>query len=90
MQLLVFNPIKKGRQKLGVVVSKDGINWGAAALLENEADRNAEFSYPAVIQTKDGLVHITYTWNRKLIKHVVIDPKNLKTKPYLNGIWPEE
>jgi alpha-L-fucosidase len=90
MQLLVFNPITKGRQKLGVAVSKDGINWEAAALLENEADRNAEFSYPAVIQTKDGLVHITYTWNRKLIKHVVIEPKNLKTKPFLNGIWPEE
>ena len=43
-------------------------------MLENEA---GEYSYPAVIQTADGLVHITYTWKRQRIKHVVIDPATL-------------
>ena len=89
-QILVFNPIVNGRNKLAVAISKDGIKWNAAVLLENDLDLSAEFSYPAVIQSKDGLIHFTYTWNRKLIKHVVIDPALLKTKPILNGSWPEE
>jgi len=89
-QILIFNPIVKGRNELAVAVSDDGIKWNAVALLENDPDSNAEFSYPAVIQSKDGLIHFTYTWNRKLIKHVVIDPSKLKTKPILNGTWPEE
>jgi predicted neuraminidase len=88
-QALIFNPITKGRNKLGMAISKDGINWDAAILLENDPDPKAEYSYPAIIQSNDGLIHVTYTWNRKLIKHVVINPDNLKTKPILNGIWPE-
>jgi predicted neuraminidase len=45
-------------------------------LLELETDPG-EYSYPAIIQAKDGLVHITYTWNRNRIMHVVLDPEKL-------------
>ena len=31
-----------------------------------------------MIQTRDGLVHVTYTWRRERIKHVVIDLKGAK------------
>jgi predicted neuraminidase len=72
--LVVYNHTIEGRTPLNVAVSTDGKVWSAAMVLESET---GEFSYPAVIQTADGLVHITYTWNRRRIKHVVFDPATL-------------
>jgi len=71
MHVLVYNPIARGRNKLNVAISKDGIKWSDAAILENQ-DRG-EFSYPAVIQAKDGKIHVTYTYNRRNIKHTVLE-----------------
>ncbi|AUD05793.1 sialidase family protein [Spirosoma pollinicola] len=78
-QVLVYNPVaptpgKSGgpRTPLDVAISDDGKTWKTLAVLENEP---GEYSYPAVIQTADGLVHVTYTWKRQRIRHVVIDPK---------------
>jgi alpha-L-fucosidase len=79
-QLLVYNPTTKGKEwfngraKLNVAVSKNGTEWTDVAVLENGTKE--EYSYPAVIQTKDGKVHITYTYDRKNIKYVVIEPGN--------------
>ncbi|MEK6260602.1 MAG: exo-alpha-sialidase [Planctomycetota bacterium] len=84
--LIVYNHTPKDRSPLNVAVSTDGKEWQAALVLESDP---GEYSYPAVIQTNDGLVHITYTWKRKLVKHVVVDPKQLVTKPIIDGIWPE-
>jgi predicted neuraminidase len=86
--LLVYNHLVKGRNMLNVAVSDNGTEWKAAVLLENDAT-GTEYSYPAVIQTNDNLIHITYTWNRKLIKHVIIDPEKIVTKPLTEGRWPE-
>ena len=72
--VLVFNPVSEGRNPLAVALSVDGRNWRQVLTLENE--KNAEFSYPAVIQARDGLIHVTYTWKRLRIRHVVIDPGN--------------
>ncbi len=72
--LLVYNPSKTGRERLDIAVSADGKTWQSALTLENSA---GEYSYPAMIQTHDGMVHVTYTWRRERIKHVVIDPSRL-------------
>ena len=95
--LLVYNhstredPIggRKGRGILTVAVSTDGIHWEAAAVLEYRTGK-VQYSYPAVIQTQDGLVHVTYSWHRKRIKHVVIDPDKLKTYPIVDSKWPKQ
>ena len=83
--MLVYNHTENHRYHLNVALSKDGKKWEAALELENE---KGEFSYPAVIQSADGLVHITYTWNRKRIKHVILDPAKLELQPIVNGKWP--
>jgi predicted neuraminidase len=86
-QLLVYNHTGQGRSPLNVSISRDGRNWEAAVVLESEP---GEYSYPAVIQTPDDLVHVTYTWRRQRIKHVTIDPSKLMTAPIRNSAWPPE
>lgn len=90
--LLVYNHTvrnsgsPRGRELLNVALSDDGEDWQAALILENEP--GAEFSYPAVIQAGDGLVHITYTWKRQRIRHVVADPAGFDLRPIVDGRWP--
>jgi predicted neuraminidase len=33
-----------------------------------------EFSYPYLLQSRDGYIHLVYTWHRARIKHVRFDP----------------
>jgi predicted neuraminidase len=83
--LLVYNHTTDGRTPLNLALSADGMTWRAALLFENEP---GEYSYPAIIQTRDGLVHVTYTWKRRLIKHVVVDPRKLEPREFEKGTWP--
>jgi len=81
--LLVYNPLENrasrgGRSLLSVAISDDGKIWKAMEVLEDEPGK--EFSYPAVIQSADGLVHITYSWRRLRVKHAVIDPSKLSLR----------
>ncbi len=71
-QVLVFNPVAEGRTPLAVAFSEDGKSWETTITLENQP---GEYSYPAVIQGANGLIHVTYTWKRTRIKHAMIDPK---------------
>lgn len=93
--LLVYNhtqaktedpDVPDGRTMLNLAVSGDGKEWKAVCIFENTPQ--AEFSYPAIIQTGDGLVHIAYTWKRQRMKHVVLDPKKIRGIVMENRQWP--
>jgi alpha-L-rhamnosidase len=77
---------KGPRTPLNVAISNDGKKWYAVAVLEDSPV--SQYSYPSIIQTKDGLVHIVYTWRRERIKHVVIDPSKIEMKEIVDGVWP--
>ena len=70
--LLVFNDSASGRDNLRLAVSDDeGRTWRRLATLAEEP--GAEFSYPFLVQTRDGMVHLVYTWKREAIKHVAFN-----------------
>jgi alpha-L-rhamnosidase len=93
-QLLVYNHVlppdtlaKGPRTPLNVSLSNDGKEWFASLILEDSPI--SQYSYPSVIQSKDGIIHIVYTWRRERIKYVKIDPKKLKQEVIENGKWPD-
>ena len=92
-QLLVYNHVlppgdlaKGARTPLNVALSKDGKTWYASLVLEDSPV--GQYSYPSVIQSADGMIHIVYTWRRERIKYVKIDPAQLEMKEIVNGQWP--
>jgi len=75
---LVYNHTRRGRTPLNVARSTDnGKTWQMVATLECQA---GEFSYPAIIEAQDGRLHVTYTYNRRHIKHLILEPAKLKAK----------
>lgn len=76
--LLVYNHSPSERNVLNMALSRNGREWESALVIEKG---QGEFSYPAIIQTSDGRVHITYSWNRQRIRHVIVDSTKLESKP---------
>ena len=71
--LLVYNPLINGkddRSKLNIAYSEDGNTWEDVYVLEDQT--KGEYSYPAIIQDEDDNIHITYTYQRKNIKHLTL------------------
>jgi predicted neuraminidase len=78
---LILNPVgnrpnqNNGRRTpLELALSSDTQTWQTVAVLETKP---GEYSYPAIIQAGDGRLHVSYTWQRKKIKHVIIQPPAL-------------
>jgi predicted neuraminidase len=56
--------------------------WGTAG--QPVAARPPEFSYPTLLQTRDGTIHLVYTHNRTSIRHLPLDATQL------DGVIPQE
>ena len=69
--LLVYNPVKENwgpRVPLDLAVSSDnGVTWKTLAHLEDDEGVREEYSYPAIVATKDGIA-ISYTWKRQRVR----------------------
>ena len=74
--LLVGNDTFQGRHRLTVFLSEDeGRTWPVSRSVEKVEENKGNFSYPSVIQARDGMIHLTYSWRQdgtegSSIKHV--------------------
>lgn len=68
---------KKGvRTPCSIALSDDGTHWHHALTLEDSPID--QYSYPAIIQGRDGTLHCVYTWRRQRIAYKQIDLSKLK------------
>ena len=59
---MVLNDTEDGRHRLSVWLSEDeGKSWPWKRTLEDHPAKSGSYSYPSLIQTHDGLVHVTYS-----------------------------
>jgi predicted neuraminidase len=65
--VLIYNHSDRHRTPLNLAVSADGEHFRMFQTLEDEP---GEYSYPAMIQGRNGDLQITYTWQRKRIRYV--------------------
>ena len=67
---------KGPRTPLCVAISEDGIHWKPVLTLEDSPI--SQYSYPSIIQGKDGRLHAVYTWRRQRVKYAEIDLSKLR------------
>lgn len=68
--LLAYNPQSADRDRLALALSTDdGKSWSLPRLIEH-GEEGEEFSYPALTQDEQGMIHLAYTWKRERIKHL--------------------
>ena len=76
--VMVYNDIESDRYSVAVSLSDDeGQTWKWTKQLERDDTKKGSFSYPSVIQTKDGLIHVSYSYrieeDKKTIKVVTFN-----------------
>lgn len=68
--LMACNPIPGNRNQLALLRSTDqGETWNLVRVIEQSPNDRDEFSYPALLQDRTGMIHLLYTWKRQGIRH---------------------
>jgi predicted neuraminidase len=75
--LMICNDTEQGRHRLTAMLSNDeGATWPVHRQIEPSDKTGKSFGYPSVIQTRDGMIHMTYTYDTgggKCIRHTVVN-----------------
>ncbi|CAM3828950.1 sialidase family protein [Polynucleobacter arcticus] len=74
-RLMVLNDITVGRHRLVMVMGNmNSTEWKVVQVIEDDellaGDQRREFSYPYLISVSGEDAHLTYTWDRKKIRHI--------------------
>lgn len=76
--ILVLNDTEQGRHRLSMMLSRDeGKTWSVKKVLEESTEGGDSFAYPSVIQARDGMIHLTYSFSGstgKSIRHMTLSP----------------
>lgn len=87
--LLIYNDIDDGRYSIAAAISdNEGKSWKWKQNLEKS--KGGSFSYPSVIQTKDGNIHVTYSYRlsdeEKSIKHVTFKEEWIRRNEVIQNL----
>lgn len=75
--LMICNDLEEGRRRLTALLSDDeGETWNIKRQIEPSDKGGRRFDYPSVIQSRDGLIHLTYSYTSdagRCIRHCTIN-----------------
>jgi len=80
--VMVFNDTEDGRHSLAAALSDDeGKTWKWKKHIEHKKDGKGSFSYPSLIQARDGMLHATYSYRfngKRTIQHAEFNEEWIK------------
>ena len=75
--LMVYNDTEDGRHSMALALSDDeGLTWKIKKNINKIEHRSKSYGYPSLIQTRDGMLHLTFTYKEKgrnTIKHATFN-----------------